>query len=235
MKSGLRIGAALVALAAFTAPSGAADIKGPAYKAPPAVFNWSGWYGGVDAGYLYGEADVLNNAVGALASPKPDGFVGGVHLGYRWQMPSKWVLGIEADFWGSSASDERPYTGVINFAPVDINWGGSVRGVVGVAMSPTLLYVTGGVAFIDVDGCTNAGLNTACIAQSQFGGTLTGWTVGFGLARALSQNWSARIEYLYADFGDKTYVTTGVAGGLTTLDLQTHTVRGGISYRFSTR
>jgi outer membrane immunogenic protein len=233
-----RVFAAAVLAASFVMPAAAADVpvKGPVYKAAPTAFDWSGWYGGVDLGYLGSKGDVINNGTGVVAGSDPDGFVGGVHLGYRRQLPSsRLVLGIEADFWGSSANGEAQYSGPVNFAPVDINWGASVRGIVGIAMSPTLLYLTGGVAFIDIDGCTNGGLGTPCGANTQFGSTLTGWTAGVGLAHAFSPRMIARIEYLYADFGDKTYTTPGVAGGLTTLDLQTHTIRGGLSWRFTTR
>ena len=230
------LGAALL-LGSLVIPAAAADMKGPLYKAAPAVFDWSGWYAGVDAGYLSSRGDVTNTGAGLVARSDPDGAIGGVHLGYRWQAPrSRWVFGIEADLWSGDVKGEAQYNGgVINFAPVDINWGASVRGIVGITMSPTLLYVTGGVAFIDVDGCTNSGLGRPCVARSNFGDTLTGWTVGVGLAHAFSPRWIARIEYLYADFGDKTYATPGVAGNLTTLDLQTHTIRAGLSWRFTTR
>jgi outer membrane immunogenic protein len=228
------LGAALL-LAATVIPAAAADVKGPTYKAPPPVFDWTGFYGGVDVGYIWSRAEGTIPGVAVLSRPDPDGFVGGLHLGYRWQLPSKLVLGIEVDFWGSNADGEAALAPLGNTTPLDINWGGSVRGVVGIAMSPTLLYATGGIAFIDVNGCTTIGFGTPCAANTQFGSTLTGWTAGVGLARAFSPRWIARVEYLYADYGDKTYTTPGVGAGQTALDLQTHTIRGGISYRFTTR
>ena len=46
-------------LAAFAAgPAGAADlpVRGPVYKsAPPVVYNWTGFYGGVNVGYSWGQ------------------------------------------------------------------------------------------------------------------------------------------------------------------------------------
>jgi outer membrane immunogenic protein len=228
------------AMLALVAPVSAADApKGPVYKAPPAVFNWTGFYTGVDAGYLWSRGDVINPAVVATAPTDPDGFVGGIHAGYRWQAPgSRLVLGIEADLWGIDASGETAYvTFPVNNGILDIHWGASVRGVVGIAMSPTLLYATGGVAFIDIAGCTTPGGPVAgtCAPGSQFDDTRTGWTVGVGLAHAFTPRLIARIEYLYADYGRETYVTPGVAGAITAVDLQTHTVRGGLSWRFTTR
>jgi outer membrane immunogenic protein len=237
MKFLLRTGAVLLALSAAGTAAHAADMpKGPYYKAPPAVFDWTGWYAGVDAGYLASRMDFITSSPG-FSQPDPDGFVGGAHIGYRWQLPSRMVLGIEADIWGSSANGEALYVGLANSSRVDINWGGSVRGIVGITMSPTLLYATGGVAFIDLDGCTTvAGFGTPCVAGTTVSDTRVGWTVGFGLAHAFTPRLIARVEYLYANFGDEAYVTPGIlTGGQTNIDLQTHTVRGGLSWRFSTR
>ena len=57
------------------------------------------------------------------------------------------------------------------------------------------------------------------------GDTRTGWTVGTGLEWALGQNWSAKIEYNYLDFGDDTIA------GIST-DSQNHLVKLGLNYRF---
>ena len=39
--------------------------------------------------------------------------------------------------------------------------------------------------------------------------TLTGWTVGGGMEVGLTPHWSARVEYLFIDFGDRRYALTG--------------------------
>lgn len=227
-----------IAASFLSAPATAADIKGPAYKAPPLAYNWTGWYGGVDAGRIGSRADQVVVAVAPSARVDPDGFVGGVHLGYRWQAPSSHlVYGIEADLWGSNADGEARYPFTANDGILNLNWGSSIRGSVGVAFSPTLLYVTGGVSFINIDGCTTPNLASpgVCSANSQFKDDRVGWTVGVGLAHAFTSGWIARVEYLYADYGDKNYSTPGLIAPITAVDLQTHTIRGGLSWRFSTR
>ena len=48
----------------------------------------------------------------------------------------------------------------------------------------------------------------------------------------LAHHYRVRAEYLFADYGSKTYATA-IGGGITTVDLETHTVRGGLSWKFT--
>ena len=59
----------------------------------------------------------------------------------------------------------------------------------------------------------------------------SGWTVGVGIEGVIAGNWTAKVEYLYADLGDTTCsaVACGVA---TNVDLQLNIVRAGLNYRF---
>jgi outer membrane immunogenic protein len=61
--------------------------------------------------------------------------------------------------------------------------------------------------------------------------TRVGWTVGGGAEFALSGQWTAKLEYLYADLGD-TSCAAGNCAVPTTVDLTTNLVRGGINFRF---
>ena len=72
----------------------------------------------------------------------------------------------------------------------------SIRGRLGVAFNNSLLYVTGGVAFADIE-------HTYVFANTRFEGissTRTGWTVGAGWEYGFTPNWSARLEYRYYRF-----------------------------------
>ena len=100
---------ALALLSVFAAsPAMAADLP---VKAPPApvmapVWNWTGFYIGVNGGYSWGRSsrdlnffNPLNGATIATASGGGrdlDGGVFGGQIGYNWQT-SNWVFGIEAD------------------------------------------------------------------------------------------------------------------------------------------
>jgi outer membrane immunogenic protein len=162
--------AALVALA-FSAPANAADIpaKGPYYKAAAPVFNWTGFYVGGHVGYGWAED---NTGVEA------DGVLGGVQLGYNWQLSRNWVFGIETDI---AATD------MTSAAGVSLDYIGTVRARVGYAADRTLFYVTGGYAYTEL----STGL------------TGDGYALGAGIEYAFSRNWSAKVEYMFhnLDFG----------------------------------
>ena len=76
-------------------------------KAPPlpaivAPYNWSGLYGGVHLGHLWGRTHVEDNGEIAERNARTDGVVGGVMLGYNWQI-QRLVFGLEGDFGWTNA------------------------------------------------------------------------------------------------------------------------------------
>src|SRR5690606_683970 len=61
------------------------------------VYDWSGAYVGAQAGYGWGEGKYVSHTDGQSASPRPDGFLGGIYGGYSHQLHNGVVLGVEAD------------------------------------------------------------------------------------------------------------------------------------------
>jgi outer membrane immunogenic protein len=59
----------------------------------------------------------------------------------------------------------------------------------------------------------------------------SGWTIGGGLEYLFVPNWSAKAEYMYADYSNATYLSTFVPGGIG-LGVTTHTVKAGVNYHF---
>ncbi len=60
-----------------------------------------------------------------------------------------------------------------------------------------------------------------------------GWTVGAGVEWAFYENWSAKIEYDFLDFGDKDITfALGPDVATWTVDQRIHEVKFGINYRF---
>jgi outer membrane immunogenic protein len=201
---------AILALTMVTAASGAAvaaDImRGPTpyYSRPaPAGFNWTGPYAGLNAGYEWGT--ITNSPI------DPNGLQGGVQGGYNWQS-GQFVFGGEADIQASGADD--------TFAPYKFSnpWFGTLRGRAGWAFDNILVYGTFGFAYGGIKG-EFFGLD-----ESK---THVGWAGGAGMEIGFMPNWSAKVEYLYMDLGNRAYSITGVDNGL-----ETNILRLGVNYHF---
>lgn len=185
----------------------------PAYptKAPVAPFTWTGAYIGVHGGYSWSRYEATVAGVPAANLDFNGGF-GGFQTGYNWQISPSIVVGIESDSsWGSIKGNAL---GV----PIEINAMGTVRGRLGFAMDRALIYGTGGLAWA----------NTAMVLVND--GYLIGWTAGAGIEYAFAQRWSAKVEYLYTDFGTNNETVLGLA-----IDekMTAHTVKVGLNYRAS--
>ena len=230
---------ASAAIAAF--PIGAASaadlpVRMPVKAAPiaPLPFNWTGFYVGANAGVVWGRSvqtvDIDDLPLGIPADTSTyTGFIGGVQAGYNWQF-SNVVLGIEADFDGSTAR-KSVATGPLDTHNMALNWLGTVRGRAGLAFDRFLPYVTGGVAFA---GLKNELVDNNNPLTASRGNSATGWTVGGGVEYAFDNHWSAKAEYLYVKFPDKTQ-SFAIPGGYvfqTTFKDTDQIARIGLNYRF---
>ena len=239
-------------------------------KAPPIVaavpyYNWSGFYIGVNAGWGWGDNDVTvapspdplsqafwNPAFAAGAAPslfplKQDGFFGGGQIGYNFQA-GMFVFGVEADFQGSNIKDTLTInTAVVGFVPgfhtasQQLDWFGTLRGRLGVAAGSALLYVTGGLAYGQVQYGLSYNFSLSLDFQNLTAkNTEAGWTAGAGIEWGFAPNWSVKAEYLFVDLGDATFTTVGtgrpanIATSYTAnYENQYHLARLGINYRFN--
>ena len=61
--------------------------------------------------------------------------------------------------------------------------------------------------------------------------TRTGWTVGAGIEWGISPNWTARVEYLYLDFGTTTSVFP-LSNRQQTTSASMNIARFGVNYKF---
>jgi len=200
--------AAVLLAAVWTVSAQAADLpygsRAPyTVNQPLNAYSWAGPYLGGNLGYAWGSVD--NNPT------KPSGFAGGVQAGYNWQT-GPWVFGVEGDIEATGAED--------TFAPWKFSnpWFGTVRGRAGYALNNILFYGTGGLAFGELRG------ETFGLSESH---TNVGWTAGVGAEFGLTQNWSAKIEYLYVDLANSNYTITGMSNGY-----RFGTVRAGVNYHF---
>jgi outer membrane immunogenic protein len=112
--------AALIGTPAFAADMA---VKAPPAPAPAPVYNWTGWYVGVNAGASFGNVKTDFNGAPVFAESTccgtvqvtpgfgfsdrnyPSGFIGGGQIGYNWQYSPLIVVGLEADFQGALEKD----------------------------------------------------------------------------------------------------------------------------------
>ena len=85
-----------------------------------------------------------------------------------------------------------------------------MTGRVGYTWGPALLYVKGGYAYSDNNETLTLG--GAPLVFALDGNHRDGYTVGAGLEYMFAQNWSAKVEYQYYDFGSSQLRHAGRAG-----------------------
>lgn len=220
--------AGIVAATLAGATAQAADLGGPqpyrgardAPYAPPV--SWSGFYIGVHGGYGFSDADW--DFFGASLSNPGSGSVLGGQIGYNFQS-GRVVYGIEGDL-SSSWMSGTDGCGVGLTCRHDLNWMGSVRGRLGLAVNDnrTLLYGTGGVAWADAKFSSNFG--------GDYSVTQQGWVAGLGIEHMLSPNLTMRVEYLNYSFGGITAPAGVLDTAATNLDLSSQVIRFGLNLKF---
>jgi outer membrane immunogenic protein len=242
----------------LTAAASAADLGAPApapiyTKAPMiAPWSWTGFYLGGNVGYSWGHqsATVTDLAGDPLTTSGTDlnGVIGGGQIGYNYQINSI-VLGIEADIQGSGQRGDSsfalpgspcgpnaiacfPTPATLGDDTDKLGWFGTVRGRLGYAAGRWLPFVTGGWAYGNgtISGTTTTG-STATTYSSSTNYT-GGWTVGGGLEWAFMDHWSAKVEYLYLDFGSGPIVPISPSLNLATGHMTDNIGRVGVNYRF---
>ena len=179
-------------------------------------YRWTGFYIGAHGGGGEGRIDG--------ASVDLQGALAGGHIGYNWQ-GSQAVFGIEADLsWSDYDSSVSTSLGGFKVtAGANQDFLTSVRGRLGFADGPIMVYGTFGIAYTEVEASfsvTGPGVNISDSAKTE----LTGIIGGAGLEYALSSNVSLRGEALwYEVHPDFDFSQDGFQGSV---------YRGGISYHF---
>jgi outer membrane immunogenic protein len=242
---------AAVSAVALTQAAFAADIptKAPIYKAPVAApeYNWTGFYVGVNAGGSIGRdptTQSISNGIGSATvgtfTMSPAGFIGGGQIGYNYQFARHWVVGVEGDFQGASQKDSScvlSCNGTVSTFTIDdtqkIKWFATARARFGYTGSPFLWYVTGGAAWAQVQNDLTVFVNLVDGSGSA-NFNQSGWTIGGGVETSLGGNWTAKLEYLYLDFGSFTDVAfQGPFTFTSKSDIRDHIVRVGLNYKLA--
>jgi outer membrane immunogenic protein len=117
-------------------------------------------------------------------------------------------------------------------------WFATLRGRVGATVADTwLLYLTGGVAVGHFDyshtssaTVTVGGASVTASILNEEGINRAGGVVGAGIEKAIDARWWVKAEYLYLDFGSRTFLRG--SGFDDRIRLHDNIARVGFNYRF---
>jgi high affinity Mn2+ porin len=226
--------------------------KTPASASPGSVYNWNGFYAGGQLGYAWGRSSLTASSPGApntsgsfgLGQPvdifsESGSFFAGLQAGYNSMLPNRVVIGAEVDATFPSFPDlsgisiggisnlTSPTLGAETFSETVLA-SGTVRGRIGYAPGSWLFYATGGFAWT-YDRLSLTQLNSGATA-SPFLWRL-GFAAGGGVEAPVAPRWTARLEYLFTDYGNS---GTSFFGGAQRFnsDFSVQQVRAGLNYQF---
>lgn len=237
---------------------------------------WSGVWLGLNTGWARGDASInqqfqvvrttdedwsrgnINSRnKNGKQNPNAQTFLGDLSAGYDFQLGPV-VLGIGASFGSLGLSGDQSIRASFPDAPVatyytershfQTNWLAAIQPRVGFIAGYFLAYVTGGVAFSDIE--YEASFDSPAdyyIAEHSSGHlekVIPGWDVGLGCQYKFSKHWAVNAEYLYFDFGKQsldakpdpnpvyTEYTNGDAKLNYDAELKVNLIKCGIEYQF---
>lgn len=146
------------------------------------------------------------------SSADASSWVAGGHAGYNWQQGAAvfgFATDLQATHLDTSVNATLTYPPQNFFVlPTDrantssiVDWYGTLRGQVGVASGPWMLYGTAGLAYGHASLTTlyrTAGLSLS----AQIDEVKVGWTAGGGFKYLVLPNLSVGFQYLYVDLGN---------------------------------
>jgi len=244
----LRLSIAATALVAVSATVRAADLDvapppPPVDDLRPASYDWTGPYIGAYGalisldGHYDKDPDCGANSPPGCGPVDPEmsgtGKFAGLTAGFNYDLGGA-VVGIEADWgWGFDHIAQNRETAELTSTTFDNVV--TVRARAGKAIENTLLYVTGGAAFIDVNFAGEVGPvgNLYHDEDSQW---VTGFAIGAGIEHAFTPNLHAKLEYLYIGLPDDSFRLedpNGFGGDIDQHFDGINMIKAGLTYNFS--
>jgi outer membrane immunogenic protein len=222
---------------AIAGPAVAADLPFAPAKAAPfaARFSWTGCYLGAHVGGAWQQKDATDpvllvqdgilgagNTVGiTTARLNSTGAVYGGQIGCDYQFAPSWVVGVEGAvsagaLRGSTVVPLPANAGDTALVTVRTDFIPSLTARLGYAVDQWLFYGKGGVAWTN-DKYSVTGVFTGIPFDAEGLGMRTGWTAGAGVEWAFTNDWSARLEYDYYDFGHSNVLMSDAANGFASI------------------
>jgi high affinity Mn2+ porin len=244
--------ASVVALAGSAAADDAIVTKAPAIPFAGPAYNWNGLYAGGHLGYAWGTSNFTASSPGAptvsgsldLAQPldtfnESGSFLEGLQAGYNYMLPNRFLVGAEIDASfppfptpaglsiGGASNLTSPTLGGQTFMENALAFG-TIRGRIGYAPGHWLFYATGGFAWTH-NQLTLTTLGTGNTETPQL--WRFGFAAGGGVEAPIAPHWTARLEYLFTDYGNSGTIFSGAAEHIDS-NFMLHEVRAGVNYQF---
>lgn len=213
--------------------------------APSPAFSWTGLHIGAGGGYGIYTSENRFPGESRPLHPMESGGKGGLAtlvVGYDLQFADRFVAGIFADydFTGieGTYTQYSPALDVFSVGTLKQTSAWAIGGRAGLLVTPaTLLYGTGGYTQADFDSVAmERYIGSAPLFNPvQPGATFKGWFAGAGVETQLAANWSARLEYRYAEYdAERVAVPMLPTAIVDVADLKPtiQTVRATLNYKF---
>ena len=241
----------MAAIVMTLAGSAAADdimvTKTPPPSSIPSNFNWTGFYAGGHLGVAWGSSNWSGPGIAGstnLFQPidsfnEAGSFFEGLQAGYNYMLPNRVLVGAEVDASfpsyqnlavisiGGISNFTSPTLGPVSYSETVLS-SGTVRGRIGYAPGHWLFYATGGFAWT---------YDQLTLTQLASGTTdvpflwRLGWAAGAGVEVPVLPHWTARLEYLFTDYGTSSVLFAN-AGQRFNSDFSLQELRAGLNYQF---
>jgi outer membrane immunogenic protein len=211
--------------------------RAPAAYIPvaPPYYNWGGVYIGINGGYGFGSSSQNYTSVGfgPTGNFNINGEVAGGTFGANFQT-GQFVFGIEGDGdWTNITGSTSSTNTACGSCTTSNSWLATLRARTGVAWDRVLIFATAGGAGGNIKSSvpTVAGFTAGSSTSTEFG-----WTVGGGLEFGITDNLTAKVEYLYIDLQNGSFSCTVAscgAVGSVPVTFDTSLVRAGLNLKFN--
>ncbi|MGD0333606.1 MAG: carbohydrate porin [Xanthobacteraceae bacterium] len=242
---------AVIGMTLATVGGAAADdvmvTKAPPPSSIPGNFSWTGFYAGGHLGVAWGSSNwTAPGITGSTNLFQPidsfneaGSFFEGLQAGYSYMLPNRVVIGAEVDASfpsyqnlagisiGGISNFTSPTLGAVSYNETVLS-SGTVRGRIGYAPGSWLFYATGGFAWT-YDQLTLTQLASGT-TDMPFLWRL-GWAAGAGVDVPILPHWTARLEYLFTDYGTGSVLFAN-AGQRFNSDFSLQELRFGLNYQF---
>jgi high affinity Mn2+ porin len=222
---------------AIAALAAAIPLLLPATATADEVPRPGGFYAGAHVGFMFGTGSAtLSDPIGFSSQSATNPYsalFGGVQAGWEWVLPSRVMLGVEADFSFPNYEDASKVLSYratpSGYASEEYEWMATLRGRLGYDIGQFTPYVTGGLAWMStrysrIDLTTgNEDANPSQIR--------VGYTFGGGIDYRIDKRWSTRLEYLYTNFNLSGFLF-GSAPSRYDTQYSLNRIRLGLNYRF---